>query len=879
MYSDNQTTKPKQLVLKMLIIILLALTVSEFVINNIIQSPSLLHWFLELVLTSALIIPFIFFYIYPSIKKNEQAFTSLTVEIEKFKAIIESSTIAAYIISKKGFIYVSPYFAKLFGYSREEFYQIELSQLLSADSLKLVRENMEKRFSGNGGAFSYQVTAIKKNGKEFQIELYPSLHTYRNENVIVGNVIDVSEKYMIKQELIGVERILNQTQEMSGIAYFEINNKTNELKWSSHVYEMLEIDPKIPPSFELLLNKVLEEDRHKLLETREIEKEGKGALNFYRIYSKDGTIKSINTISQVIYDEENKPIQIVGTMQDISERIDEVRKLAESQSKYKSLFENNLDLVFSFDLTGHVTSLNQMVLKTTGYLEEELVGRKYDFIVLDEQLTYAKNSFAGVLNGRPRRFELKIKHKDGHLIDLDISAIPILANEKLLGLFCIARDITEQNVQKQQIKKLAYTDPLTGLLNRRGLFEQTDRLIQKSSDQQTMFGILFIDMDRLKAINDNLGHDYGDQLIMETTERILEYISNEDILARVGGDEFILIIPNVTNADNITKVANQILHSFNKPLLIKNKKIKSTVSIGISIYPLHGENADELIRKADMAMYHSKSRQRNQYKVYDDSLIVREHKYFIIQNDIESSIENGDFFLEYQPKLEVKSKRITGLEALLRWNHPQIGLVNPLDFIPLAEKNGTIIPLGEWVIKEALRTLKSLISKGFDGLNISVNVSPTQIQFSDLHYTIKNSLNLYNLPPYSLELEVTETVLIQDESEILEKLKHIRNLGVRLSIDDFGTGNSSFQYIKNFSVDTIKIDKSYVRGVPDSKVNSAIIKAMICLTRDLNMKVVCEGVETEQEFNYLKSQGTNEVQGYYISKPLDKDSLINFLLE
>jgi diguanylate cyclase (GGDEF)-like protein/PAS domain S-box-containing protein len=874
---DFSKMTPKRLVYKILLTTLIPLIVSKLVINTFIQKLFPLHWFLELLLMTAFTIPFIYFYFYRDLAKNYHLYTSSILEIEKFKTIIEGSTIAAYIISRKGFIYVSPFFAELFGYNRDEIYQKELSELLSPDSLKLVRENMEKRFTKEGGAYSYQVNAIKKDGKEFQVELYPSIHTYKNEDVIVGNVIDVSEKYTIQKELIGREKILSQAQQIAGIAYFEIDYKTGELKWSPHVYVLLEIDPDTPPSFDLLLSRTLEEDRHKLIESRMEEMEGNGILNFYRTLSKDGTIKYINTISQVIYDEENNPIQIVGTMQDISGRINEVRKLTESQSKYKSLFENNLDLVYSFDVTGHITSVNQMVIKTTGYSERELLGKNFDIIVLEEQIPYAKKGFAEILDGTSKRFDLKIKHKNGHLIDLDIAAIPIVTNEEILGLFCIARDVTEQNQQEQKIIKMAYTDPLTGLLNRRGLFEHTDKLIQSSRDNQTILGIIFMDMDRLKAVNDNLGHEYGDQLIIETSKRILGCIRLEDVLARVGGDEFILIIPDVTNAEFITQVATRIMNSFKEIFLIKNNPLKATLSMGISIFPFHGDSTDVLISKADMAMYYSKSREKNNYKVYEESINNKENNYFIIQNNIEESIEKGNFFLVYQPRVEVYSGRVTGIEALIRWNHPEIGLVHPLEFISLAEKNGTIIPLGEWVLREALKTLKTLICKGFKDLLISVNVSPIQIQFSNLRDTISHLLELHELPPHSLELEVTETVLMRDESEILEKLKLIRNLGVKLSIDDFGTGNSSFQYIKNFSVDTIKIDKSFVRGVPDTKVNSAIISAMIRLTKDLNMRVVCEGVETEKEMSFLKAQGTDEVQGYYISKPIDKDSLLEFI--
>lgn len=392
-----------------------------------------------------------------------------------------------------------------------------------------------------------------------------------------------------------------------------------------------------------------------------------------------------------------------------------------------------------------------------------------------------------------------------------------------------------------------------------------------------MMGILYIDLDRLKFVNDNLGHVYGDELIIEAGNRILNSIRTEDTLARVGGDEFVVITPNITDLEITTRIAKRIMASFKPGFMIDNKIFSTTASIGISAYPTHGTEINELISNADKAMYYVKLRGKDYFKVFESSLSEQEERKFILQTTLESSLKNKDFFLMYQPRMNVKTGRISTFESLVRLKHPELGVLNPGEFIKIAEETGDIVPLGEWILSESLQTLKNLHMSGKKDLKVSVNVSVRQLYHSHLDQTIKAMLQQYQLSPSSLELEVTESMLINDDQELSNVLKNLRALGVSLSIDDFGTGNSSISYLKRLSVDVLKIDRSFITGLPGAKENAAITSAMINLAHDLKIKVVCEGIETEEELATIIEMNSDEVQGYFISYPLSKEDLYRFL--
>ncbi|GIN64376.1 hypothetical protein J27TS8_43690 [Robertmurraya siralis] len=859
------------------LLVVLFILLDQLIIHRFfdpLQVPSFILNGILLILLIPLLLLFLNY-----IRKERQKYIASQMEIQKYKLTLEKSTIAAYIISDKGFLYISPAFAELFGYSREEFYEgkIALNDLIEVEFHDIVSKNMKDRLKGKDVVANYQIKARRKDGTELYLELYPSLEVFNGINVIIGNVINRTEKHFMLIELEKREKALTQAQKTAGIFYWEYDILRDELIWSTPIYELLEIPEHEEASFELLLSKVHPDDREVLLISKEQELKGRSITNVFRVLRKDGTISTVYTVSQSMLDDKGQATMVVGTMQDMTKRLNEEDRLERSEIQYKSLFENNLDTVVLLDLEGNVLSINEMGLSTFGYTKEEIVHQNAINVVSPEYTEAAKRLFVQVLLGEPKRVQLQVIHKQGHFVDLDITVMPITVKSEVEGVFCIAKDVTEQKEHVKTIEKLAYQDHLTGLPNRRRLLELMTLHLEEAKNNSLMMGILYIDLDRLKFVNDNLGHVYGDELIIEAGKRILTSIRAEDTLARVGGDEFVVIIPNIPDLEITTKIAKGIMDSFKAGFIIGNKLFRTTASIGISAFPTHGTEINDLISKADKAMYFVKSSGKDHFKIFESNLSEKEKRKFILQTSLESSLKNKAFYLMYQPRMDVQTGRTSTFESLIRWDNPELGLVNPSEFIKIAEETGDIVPLGEWVLSESLRTLKHLHLSGMKHLKVSVNVSVRQLYHSHFDQTISSMLQQYQLPPSSLELEVTESMLINDDQEISNVLKSLRAQGVCLSIDDFGTGNSSISYLKRLSVDVLKIDRSFITGLPGAKENAAITAAMINLAHDLNIKVVCEGIETKEELAAIIKMNSDEVQGYFISYPLSKEDLFLFL--
>lgn len=860
-----------------IILVVFAIILDQLLIHKYSDTLHIQPYILHGILFFLWLPPFLILSNY--IKKQHRNYISSQIEIQKYKLTLESSTIAAYIISDKGFLYISPAFADLFGYSIEEIYEnkVSLSDLISVDFQDIVSKNMKDRLEGKNVVANYQIRGRRKDGDELYLDLYPSLELFNGINVIIGNVVNITEKHHVQIELEKREKALTQAQKTAGIFYWEYDTIHEKVIWSPPIYELLEIPRNEEASFELLLSKVHPDDRKLLITSKEQEEKGQSVTNVYRILRNDGTISTIYTVSQSMLDENGQPTMIVGTMQDITKRLFEENRLERSEIQYKSLFENNLDMVILLDLEGNILSINDMGLRTFGYCKEEILHQMACNVVSPEYIEAAKHLFEQVLQGESKRIQLQAIHKEGHFIDLDLTVLPISVKAEVEGVFCIAKDVTEQKEHVKTIEKLAYQDHLTGLPNRRRLLEVMALHLDEAKNNSLMMGILYIDLDRLKFVNDNLGHVYGDELIVEAGKRILNSIRTEDTLARVGGDEFVVITPNIPTLKITTTIAKRIMSSFKPGFTINHILFRTTASIGISAYPTHGTEINELVSKADKAMYYVKTRGKNYFKIFESNLSEQEERKFILQTTLESSLKDNDFYLLYQPRMDIKIGRISTFESLVRWKHPELGVVNPSEFIKLAEETGDIVPLGEWVLSESLRTLKHLHLSGKKDMKVSVNVSVKQLYHSHFDQTINAMLKQYRLPPSSLELEVTESMLINDDQEISNVLKNLRALGVCLSIDDFGTGNSSISYLKRLSVDVLKIDRSFITGLPHAKENAAITSAMINLAHDLNIKVVCEGIETEEELAAIIEMNSDEVQGYFISYPLSKEDLYQLL--
>ena len=385
--------------------------------------------------------------------------------------------------------------------------------------------------------------------------------------------------------------------------------------------------------------------------------------------------------------------------------------------------------------------------------------------------------------------------------------------------------------------------------------------------------VMFLDLDRFKVVNDTLGHSVGDELLKAVATRLQASLREEDSIARMGGDEFTVLLADLKTIDDAAKIAQKVLDTVAQPVSIDGTELFLTTSIGIAVFPSDGDTAEALLANADHAMYRAKDAGRNSYQMFTPAMNSRALERLSLENDLRHALDRGELVLHYQPQINIATGRVTGVEALLRWNRPGFGLVAPKDFIPIAEETRLIVPIGEWVLREACRQARAWQSAGSPDFRMAVNLSPRQFQHSDLPQVIASALEFSGLPPGNLELEITESLAMQNTARTITTLQRLREMGVQIAIDDFGTGHSSLNYLRSFPIDSVKIDQEFVQEIETSAADRAIIAAVIGMARGLSLRVIAEGVETEQQLDFLREQGCEEVQGFLFSEPVPAGSL------
>jgi diguanylate cyclase (GGDEF)-like protein len=456
---------------------------------------------------------------------------------------------------------------------------------------------------------------------------------------------------------------------------------------------------------------------------------------------------------------------------------------------------------------------------------------------------------------------------------------------EVLGL---VRDISERKRTEEQIRRLAYCDSLTGIPNRQAFLETLERELHRSKLGNKKFAVLFMDLDAFKRINDTLGHNVGDVLLKVVSERLRETIRPTDLvsrgeqttnLARLGGDEFTILIPDLDRVDHALNVADRVKDAMRRPFLIEGNEIFVTASIGISLFPEDGDDCDSLLKFADTAMYHAKNCGKNNAKLYSSSLTMQIMSHVKLEVGLRRALKNQELYLLYQPQIDVRSGDIVGVEALVRWRHPERGLISPNEFIPLAEDTGLIVPIGEWVLRTACQQARAWQKSAGRSIRMAVNLSAKQFKDENLSQIVVSALNDSGLEARLLELELTEGTLMDDARATMATMEQLRSIGVQLSIDDFGTGYSSMNYLKRFDVRALKIDRSFISGLPQDAENAAITRAIIAMAHGLRMVVVAEGVETDAQLALLQEYGCDMVQGFYLGHPAPHESIAERLLQ
>jgi len=573
------------------------------------------------------------------------------------------------------------------------------------------------------------------------------------------------------------------------------------------------------------------------------------------------------------------------TISDISEAKATQERYAHLAEFTDSVFQNAPFSIVATDTKGLITAMNVAAEKLTGYSRDELVGKAPLTILHDERELLGKalsidpaatlEHFgfevltAGVTAGEMEEQEWTLIRKNGARTPINLAMRAVTTDTgEVTGYVSIAFDITERRQMLDYVTHLATHDQLTGLAGRTLLQDKTVQAVEVARRYGTKVAVFVIDLDHFKRINDSLGHSAGDQLLIEAARRLSRSVRSTDVVARVGGDEFVVVMPDITTVEDVEQCAANLVARLTPEILIEEHLVQLTASVGVCIFPDFAADAKHLLKRADSAMYVAKENGRNQYQIFSESMLQETAERLTMEHALRHALTNHELSMHYQPQISLTTGAVTGMEALLRWTHPRLGSISPTQFIPLAEETGLIVSIGEWAFMTACCEGKALQDELCMDLTVSVNLSPRQFQQKNLVHVVENSLAKSGLPPEKLQIEITENMLMVNSEDVLDKLQRMRELGVRISIDDFGTGFCSFSYLLQYQVDRLKIDQSFVKKAGTDANAAAVVRTIIAMSHGLNIKVVAEGVETEDQLRFLLRRKCDEAQGYFVAQPM-----------
>lgn len=835
---------------------------------------------------------------------------------EKYRAILEGMDEGYYEVDLAGDLtFFNDALCRALGYAREDLAGMNAGQLVDTGGAEPLAKLLQDVSASGRPLKHVGFDVIARDGSRRPVEA--SVAFVRNERGeprgFRGMVIDVSDRkraerlqsalYRITQTSGSVEdlpafyaslqRIVGELMDARNFYIALWDTAARTLVFEYFVDEVDGVAPEIKPGRKTLTEYVIRTGEP-LLATPEVfaELAGRGEVEEVGSPSVDwlgvplkrgdeayGALVVQSYTDQVRFTADDKDI-LTFVSQHISAALDRKRAdaaLTESEARFRTLAETAPCAIFIYQ-GDRFRYVNPAAASITGYGREDFQGLVFwelvhpDFRDVVRERGLARQRGADV----PSRYEFKIVRRDGEERWLDFSAGSVEFGGRPAALG-IAFDVTERKRAEEQIKSLAYHDVLTGLPNRLLFTDRLNVAVAQAHRLSQRLGILFLDLDRFKVINDSLGHGLGDRLLQAVAERLESGVREGDTVARLGGDEFILLLPGIGRADDVAKVAEKVLDSLRLPFRIEGRDLFVTASIGISLYPEDGTDAETLVKNADTAMYRAKEQGRDNFQLYTHAMNERAVERLSLESSLRRALAHDELVLHYQPLLDLATGRVHGVEALLRWAHSEKGLVPPGEFLQLAEVTSLMGPIGRWTLRTACAQAKAWQSAGQLNLSVAVNLSARQFQQADLVDEVKRALEETGLAPRFLDLEITETHAMQNADATILTLRELKALGVRISIDDFGIGYSSLSYLKRLPIDTLKIDQSFVRDITTDPDDAAIATAIIALAHTLKLQVVAEGVETQEQLSFLAARHCDRMQGYLFSRPLNRDDCGKFL--
>jgi diguanylate cyclase (GGDEF)-like protein/PAS domain S-box-containing protein len=730
----------------------------------------------------------------------------------------------------------------------------------------------------------FQKNQLNVAAKQAQVD-YARAHRLAFLLIALAVVLACATALFVTRETAGdVEREVQQNEERmrmamdaAKIGFWDWDVAKDEQVWSDSRKALLGLRPDSAANFQVLMNSVHPDDRKTLGDQINTAIQEKKDYAFeFRVVWPDGSMHWQMAKGHAFYDDTGRTTRMAGISMDIDER-----KYAEERLHLQAAaLEAVANAIVITDSHGTIIWVNHAFTTMTGYSKEEILGKNPHVLKSGNQPeSYYVNLWSTISSGKVWQGEIVNRRKDGTTYTEEMSITPVTqgggnAETKFVA---IKQDITERKAAEERIQFLAYYDALTGLPNRTLLQDRLAKAVASARRRKDKVALLFLDLDRFKNVNDSLGHSVGDLLLQEVGERLKRFGREQDTIARLGGDEFLVVVNSVKDVSDAAVAADRLAKSMTAGFVIQEHPLTVTCSLGISIFPEHGADGETLIKNADAAMYCAKEKGRNNFQFFTEDMNAQVVERLTLESSLRLALDKKELFLMYQPQIEIATGRIIGLEALARWQHPELGLVPPDKFIRIAENIGLIMPIGEWVLRTACSQARKWQDDGLTAVSIAVNVSAVQFRQENFCELIRRVLKETGLAPQYLELELTESLLLANADVMLSVIKELNAMGVTLAIDDFGTGYSNFGYLKQFRVSKLKIDRSFVRDVAVNPDDAAITTAIISMARSLNLKVIAEGVEDEAQMSFLRAHQCDEIQGYYFSKPLAVDQVADKL--
>lgn len=816
------------------------------------------------------------------ITAEENLKQKLSISEQMYRSLFDNHPDAVYSLDLNGDVTAfNESLVRLFDYD-PDMHGISFRQFVAPESMSLVLRMF--KLAAKGKPQNYNMTGINRSGEKFDANITNiPIITDNQITGVFGIAKDITELADKERKLQKAEERLNLAQKTADFGYWDYYFKEDSAYWSEHMYEMFGVSKdEFIPSFDYYKDFIHPEDLAPFLKNYHASLEEKTPADLeYRIIRKDGQVRRLHHQSTLILDGDGNPERAVGISRDVTEQREIEDRLAENTEQFKSFYNNSDVGVWSLDPAGKkVLICSDAILAIYGYTKKELYRdpRIWNRSIHPDDMREVMNNQNKISEGNIIKQQYRIITRDGKLKWVSDHLIPIYdENGRLIRLDGIVADITAQKQAEAQMEFLAYHDYMTGLPNRR-LFDQTlNGLFEDKNPEK--FAIMYLDLDRFKHINDTLGHPIGDQVLKEAAERIKASIRKDDFASRMGGDEFAIIAPNVESIEDASRLAAEITGTIQKPYEIEGYELFITASIGISLYPNNGSTPEELARNADAALYHAKQMGKSSHQVYNASMNIESFKKYCLERDMRNALKDDQFYVEFQPKIEPRTHKLAGAEALLRWNHPDWGIVSPMEFIPVAEESGLIVEIGDWVIENVIAKMEEWQKGGLSLVPISINVSGQRFYKNNLAEMIGDLCQKHGISPTLLELELTESSLIHYSDQVLQELEKLGQLKIKLSLDDFGTGFSSLTHLRKFKFNTLKIDKSFTKNIISNLEDATITSSLIDMAHGLNMKVVAEGVEEFEQLDFLKKKGCDEIQGFLFSRPVSGIVFRDFLKE